>query len=118
MLRRKTAGPGPGGSTQPAGSGRSRTDQVSKKSRVRQDMRPDSKRCVYCGPQVWSRISKYGHSVFLNRQNTYRTSRGDNLFPVLDDDADVGVRPGDEDGLRTNPPTDVDEDSAAREVRP
>ena len=67
MLRRKTAGPGPGGSTQPAGSGRSRAGQASKKSRVRQDMRPESKRCAYCGPQVWSHISKGGQCAIKTK---------------------------------------------------
>ena len=81
-------------------------------------MRPESKRCAYCGPQAWSHISQYSHYVLKNRQNTYGTSGGDNLLPILDDHADMRVRLGDLDRLRADPPADVDEDSAAREVRP
>ena len=36
------------------------------------------------------------------------------LLPVFDDDADVRVLLGDEDGLRADPPADVDEHRAFR----
>ena len=52
MRRRKTAG----ASTRPSRAGRARVGQSPKKSCTRHNMRLDSKRWAYCGPQACSEI--------------------------------------------------------------
>ena len=106
MRRRDTEG----ASTWPM-AGTVNTGHSSKKSLVRQDMRPDSNRCTYCGPhaclQPDMRLGKSGTSV--RRQKAYRTCGGDDLLPVLDNDVDVRVCLGDKDGLRSDPAAHIDE---------
>ena len=58
------------------------------------------------------------HDAFGKRRKAYRAGSRDDLFSVLDDNVDVGVCFGDEDGLRADAATYVDEHRALGEIIP